>query len=94
MLLKIESLERENEKLRKKLVEYKVEAKASGLDNLAEAIDRAMEENVMGFVCTICAKELVAVGYRVCAVDTFSRETQTESWEADAQKPVEDAIIT
>lgn len=90
MLLKIESSKRENEKLRQKLAEDKVEARASGLDTLAKAVNRAREENVSGSVCTTYAKELVVAGYRVCAVDT----TQIDSWEADAQEPIEDVVDT
>jgi len=45
-----------------------------------------MEENVSGFVCTTSTKELVVEGYSGCAVDTFSRETQTKSWENDTKK--------
>jgi len=79
LLLKIERLQKENEKLRKQLAEDKVEARAPGLDTLVQVVERVRKGNVPGVVCTTCAKELVAMGYRVCAVDTISKETQTES---------------
>lgn len=91
---KIEILEKENGKLREQLAEEKVEARVPGLETLDKAIDRATKGDVLGGVCTTCAKKLMEIGYRVCLVDTISRETQTESWEADTQKPVEDAAIT
>lgn len=94
MLLKIESLEKEHEKLRKQLAEDKVEARAPRIDTLAEAIDRVGKGNVVGAVCMTYAKEIVVAWYRVCALDTILRETQTESYEDDAKKLIEDAAIT
>lgn len=71
-----------------------MEARASGLDTLVMAVDRARKGDVPGAVCTAYAEKLVTSGFRVCATDTISRETQTETWEADTRKPIEDVAIT
>jgi len=61
---------------------------------LAKAIDRVGKGNVPDAMCIAYAKKLVVVGYRVCVVDTISRETQIESWEANTEKLIKDISIT
>lgn len=78
LLHKIENLEKENKKLRQQLEENKVEARVPGLDTLAEVVDKMRVETTLCYVCATCARDLVEVGYKVCATKTVSTETQTK----------------
>ena len=75
---KIEILEKEIEELREQLAVGKTKPRTPRLDTLAEAVDRARRGNVPGTMCIARDKKLVAGGFKVCAANTTSRETQTE----------------
>jgi len=45
-------------------------------------------------LCVACAGKLVEAGFKVCVIDTTSRETQTKNCEAGTLEPVEDISHT
>lgn len=80
--------------MREHLVVGKAEPRSLELDTLAETMDRARRGEILVTLCVAYAEKLVEAGFKVCAIDTTSRGTQTEIWQAVTPKPIKEVTAT